>query len=285
MRTVALLGWVAGFALAASTGAAEADMVVLDSTAPAILPGTIVVAEQELELPESAVITLMATDGSTTVLRAPGGTVPSVANDLPNHGLLSQLSTFVSANGETRIGAVRTVGCETNGSSAPGSRVTELISRGCYARANDLLDQIRAEAVVPSLFVGADKTVFQVGEEVEMTLMVNFDAFLYCALERADGETVTLFPNREQSHPVLNRSQPRSLHDILGWSSLVASPPTGSERLNCVASAEQLPLEAVATLSPSNKDAWIDGVRAKSADRASGHEPAIAVASLEFTVR
>jgi len=112
-----LFGMFAALALALAAAGANADLVVVSSSDPALPPGEVVADNQPLTLADRVRVTLVAADGKTTRLEGPyagipgGGRTRSAESD---DGLVGQLSRLLEgrARRTPTLGAVRALGSQ-----------------------------------------------------------------------------------------------------------------------------------------------------------------------------
>lgn len=95
--------------LAAAWSVLAGELVVIESTAPALKPGQIVDSSAVLSLPSGAHLTLVAEDGTVTNLKGPFSGPPPVAGTPGDGGLVSALSRLIGgdAAGTSVLGVMR----------------------------------------------------------------------------------------------------------------------------------------------------------------------------------
>jgi hypothetical protein len=82
--------------------------------------------------------------------------------------------------------------------------------------------------------------VFRIGEKMILLVQASESVFLNCFYRQADGNTFKIFPNRHHKDAkVTGRSQFQIPNDKMGFDFKLA-PPTGSERIRCIASDNDL---------------------------------------------
>lgn len=221
---------------------AEADMVVIATTAPNIDLSMVVEPGAKLDLPEGAQVTLLSIDGSMQTIVGPGGMagVDAAAGEEGDGRMVDALSQIVRQTRNNHgLGAIRGDGGRCDGIHD----LAQLLDLGCRRDAAIRIGEL-AEQVPPALFIGTQKPgsepVFTLGETIDITLQSNFDGYVYCFHEGSDGTTTRLVP-LSGAAPMLRSGNAADLAGELGgYGPLVASEPVGVDRLACFATDRDL---------------------------------------------
>ena len=239
---------VTGLLFAATT--AQAEMVVIATTAPTIQVGTILNYGSELALPPGSAVTLLAADGTSRTVDAPGGVLTAQAQQSDNSSrVIEALSGLVvqKENG-SRLGAIRSVDSADCPASASGEALATLTEAGCFQAATEALGQI-TDALEPSLYVGTARNGeqnYKFGEEITLEVQSNFEAYVYCFHEGSDGLTTRILPLTDRPTPFVSANRPARMPGDLGTAQIAAGTPAGLDKIQCYATdrdiAGEMPL-------------------------------------------
>lgn len=185
--------------LASLAGPAAADMVVIASTAPEILPGRIVQPGQPLRLPEGTQVTLLASTGATMIMVPPGGAISDIPSVKGDGEMLTVLAAVVAGGqGSTRLGAARAISDEVCTPRA-GADVVQEIARlgveGCDAAAAGQLDELRRRRVPASLYLTSERgrsAAAHAGQPLALEVTVSLPAHVTCWRKGPDGTVAPL---------------------------------------------------------------------------------------------
>ncbi len=185
--------------LASLAGPAAADMVVIASTAPEILPGRIVQPGQPLRLPEGTQVTLLASTGATMIMVPPGGAVSDIPSVQSDSDMLTVLAAVVAGSqGSARMGAARAIGDEIC-LPRPGGETAREIARlgleGCDKAAAEQLAELRRRRVPPSLYLTSERgraATVRAGEPLRLEVTVSVEAHVACWSKGPDGRAEPL---------------------------------------------------------------------------------------------
>lgn len=185
--------------LASLAGPAAADMVVIASTAPEILPGRIVQPGQPLRLPEGTQVTLLASTGATMIMVPPGGAVSDIPSVQGDGEMLTVLAAVVAGGeGSTRLGAARAIGddiCTARPGAEPAHEIARLGMEGCDKAAAELLDDLRRRRVPASLYLASQRgrtATTRVGQPLRLEVTASVDAHVTCWSKTPDGAVQAL---------------------------------------------------------------------------------------------
>ncbi|MCB2054349.1 MAG: DUF4384 domain-containing protein [Geminicoccaceae bacterium] len=271
--------------LVSAATAARADMVVIATTAPEVTLGERVPDGTRLEVPDGAQVTLISADGSTLTVEAPGGVVGGASSSGGQRSIIDALQRVIQQ--EENVGGVGATRSASPAACAGVDDVLTLLKKGCEREAAARLKEL-AGTLSPSLYLGAQRPgsrpAFRLGEPIDITVQTNFDAYVYCFHEGSDGSTTRLVPLAGTA-PRMEANKPAKLAGDLGqFGALVASEPSGIDRLACFASESDLAGEAGDILggSPSLGKGAIDG-RIRQAF-AGDHDGRSAAGTLELEI-
>ncbi len=185
--------------LASLAGPAAADMVVISSTAPDILPGRIVQPGQPLQLPEGTQVTLLASTGATMIMVPPGGAVSDIPSVKGDGEVLTVLAAVVAGGqGSTRLGAARAIGdeiCAPRPGADPVQEIARLGLEGCDAAAAGQLDELRRRRVPASLYLTSERgraAAIRAGQPLALEVTMSVPAHVTCWRKGPDGTVAAL---------------------------------------------------------------------------------------------
>jgi hypothetical protein len=204
--------------LAAFPAPAEADMVVIASTAPEVLLGRIVQPGQPLRLPEGSQVTLLASTGATMIMVPPGGTVSDIPSVKGDSEVLTTLAAIVAGGeGSARLGAARALSdtvCTPRPEVDTVREIARLGLEGCAKAAGDLLDDLRRRRVPASLYLTSERgrqATAKPGEALRLEVSTSLAAFVACWHQQSDGSVLPLAVEGAAAGRPLPSSRPHSL--------------------------------------------------------------------------
>ncbi len=221
--------------------------VILSSTSPDLAPGTVVENPSGLALPGEAQVILLGEDGVTITLHGSNaaqaqrrkaslsGDLKAVVKELLGNGTRKAHPGAVRGGLAAGPEAVRTERC----AAMAANRVSpeRLVAAGCRREAAARLARLLGDLVPPALYVASDRGdpgMYRIGETVDVQVLANFDAHVFCFGGVLGERPVRLVP-KEMSR--LLRVEANRLVSIFHEEGRVpvAAPPPGEERIVCFA--------------------------------------------------